>query len=882
MVKERFQNSIRFRFLSILFAILFIGTLGLSIVIAINERREQKNTLLEHGQSLASLLARQSRDSLVLKDYLHLDVLVNDLHKEDIVYSVIRDEQGNLLTSQFASVNYQFPRFNKILSQLPRDSGLQDIVDGVKKMEPIMEISVPVMVGVTPVGEVTIGMSEYRLNKQVARVILFIVSLNAAVALVLGVMMFVASKKILLDPIAELTRATSVLADGDLSTRVKVDTIGEVKLLADRFNQMLSSLEKVTVSKDYVDTIIKSIIDTLIVLSPDKNIIMANDATAALLGYEEKELIGKPIAVILDGGATTSEPIIDEVISKGLISSYETKYITKDGAKVPMLFSGSTMYVKNKMYGIVCVAKDITGRIKTEEELRRKTEELAETSESRRHALESQKRFLASMSHEIRTPLNSIIGFGDVLSTTSLDAYQRQLLQYTQKSADHLLSLINDVLDVSKIDAGQLNLKMEPFDLREIMVECLAIISSRGQKTVKFLHEIPKMDFLVVGDAMRIKQIFLNLLGNAAKFTENGYVKLSLMADEDIGTDGAAFRFCVEDTGIGIPEDRIQYLFTPFKQMHSSRYGGTGLGLYLSRSIARMMDGDIEVVSKEGVGTKFYVSFVLGTIPKPSGKETAARRWEVAADRFSALKVLVVEDVEMNVLLAQAMLQTFFSIRPDIAHDGVEAVKMAKAATYDVILMDMQMPFMDGITATKEIRKAGIQIPIIAVSANALSDEISRALDAGMNDYITKPLKKEAIEEALSKLSFAGRGNMTDNAAVHVTDTPAAEPGDMKETAVRYFMENLGCGEERARAMLLSSIDSVRTSLKALEEAIASGEIDFIQRVLHALIDGLLNSGLEKQAMLASELNGLLKTAGDIEEVRQRAEGLFEALRVFC
>ncbi len=395
--------------------------------------------------------------------------------------------------------------------------------------------------------------------------------------------------------------------------------------------------------------------------------------------------------------------------------------------------------------------EELAERIRAEADLKQKSEELVKVSEDLRHALESQKRFLASMSHEIRTPLNSIIGFGDILSTTSLDAHQRQLLQYTQKSADHLLSLICDVLDVSKIDAGQLDLKTESFDLRELLMECMTAISSRLNKAVEFLSDIPEMDFHVMGDPMRIKQVFLNLLGNAAKFTERGFIKLSMVVQDGIYSGTSVFKFCVEDTGRGIPADKMHHLFVPFKQMHSSKYGGTGLGLYLSRSFVRLMGGDIEVISKEGVGTKFYVSFVLGTIQKPSKKDTASRRWEAAADRFSALKVLVVEDVEINILLAQAMLQTFFSIRPDVAQNGREALEMVKKTTYDIILMDVQMPEMDGIEATQEMRKSGIKAPIIAVSANALSVDVNNSLAAGINDYITKPVKKEAIESIFEK-----------------------------------------------------------------------------------------------------------------------------------
>src|SRR5208337_1094101 len=185
MFKKKFQSSISFRFLSITCLILVIGTLGLSIVVAINEQRILMGSLLAQGRSLASLIARQSGDSLILKDYQQLDAYVNDLHREDIAYAVIRDEQGNLLTSQFASINYRSARFNSFLSNLPKESGIQDIIFGLKKLESITEVSAPIEIGLERVGEVTIGMSEYRVNEQIAHTILFIIVLNMSVALVL-------------------------------------------------------------------------------------------------------------------------------------------------------------------------------------------------------------------------------------------------------------------------------------------------------------------------------------------------------------------------------------------------------------------------------------------------------------------------------------------------------------------------------------------------------------------------------------------------------------------------------------------------------------------------------------------------------------------------
>jgi len=371
MFIESFRSNIRLRFLGVMTLVLFVSTLILTVVIAYTEHRTLNHSLVTHAQSLASFIAKVCKDPLVMKETMQLDAIVNDANKEDIVYTVISDEQGNLLTSQYASVNYRSPRVSAILSGLSRESELQEIISALKKKETVIEISVPVMIDVKTIGKVTMGISNYRVHQEIVKTVLSVITLNLAVALILGFVLFIATRKIVLDPIADLSRATSEIAGGDLSARVKVETVGEVKVLADSFNQMLENLQKVTVSKDYVDNIIKSLMDTLIVTSPWKSILLANNAALTLLGYEERDLLGRPVGMIFGDGPVSGARIIDEIASKGFVSNIETCYLTKNGDKVPMLFSGSEIRVKNKVYGIVCAAKDITERKRSEEERER-------------------------------------------------------------------------------------------------------------------------------------------------------------------------------------------------------------------------------------------------------------------------------------------------------------------------------------------------------------------------------------------------------------------------------------------------------------------------------------------------------------------------------
>ncbi|MFO0753863.1 MAG: ATP-binding protein [Thermodesulfovibrionales bacterium] len=524
--------------------------------------------------------------------------------------------------------------------------------------------------------------------------------------------------------------------------------------------------------------------------------------------------------------------------------------------------------------------EELSERIRTAEELKGKTEELAQTSEDLRFSLESEKRFLTIMSHEIRTPLNAVIGFTDILLTTTLDDYQSRLLSNSQKSAHHLLSLINDMLDVSKIEAGQLELKSDYFNLAELLEECLTIVSSSSARKVEWIHAVPPMDFFVRGDSLRIKQIFLNLLGNAAKFTEQGHIRLFEVSRTEAPSGGTIFLFCVEDSGVGIPRERIGSLFAPFRQVHSLNYGGTGLGLYLSRSLARMMGGDITVESSEGKGSNFYVGLTLQTAPKTAPGKKEHQDEHSLKERYRHLRILVAEDVEMNVLVIKELFRRFFSIEPDIARDGNEAVAMACAGRYDLIFMDIQMPHLDGIAAARAIRAAGVATPIVALSAHALSDDIESARRSGMDDYITKPVKRDNIGRMLRK--FTGEGDSAHDNARTPSEAVSADRreqgGTLREKALRYFITSFGGDEAGARHLLRSSVDSVRTEVRAIESALASGSTGDLERALHSMKGVLLNSGLTEQGELAATLNVLARTGEAPGKVKAGAEELLGQL----
>ena len=464
--------------------------------------------------------------------------------------------------------------------------------------------------------------------------------------------------------------------------------------------------------------------------------------------------------------------------------------------------------------------------------------------EALREALAAEKRFLASMSHEIRTPLFGIIGSLDLLASVRVDPAHQGWIDNAQLSARHLLSLLNDILDVSKMDAGQIELGREAFDLDQLLADCAAITRDRVRPGVELRHEGAAISRLVVGDPTRVRQIVLNLLGNAAKFTERGRIKLRAVVRPGEG-DRVSVGIDVEDSGVGIPEAALGGLFQQFRQAHGARYGGTGMGLYLTRSLARLMGGDVTVESVEGRGSRFHVELSLGLggeRDEPLSPRTAAEPRDDGVD-LASMRVLVVDDVSMNLRVTGELFRTFFGITPDTAANGLDAVSMVQRGRYDLVLMDLQMPVMDGASAARRIRELGIQVPIVAMTASAMSDEIQAALDAGMNGFLNKPARRAELLRVL--VAHAG-----ERTALPAGAPPA--PQAVRARAHAYFAAMVG--EESASVLVEASVESLVESVASLRHARAGGDLRLVGREYHKLKGALLNCGLDDLAAQAAAL----------------------------
>ncbi|MDD3354224.1 PAS domain-containing hybrid sensor histidine kinase/response regulator [Zoogloea sp.] len=359
--------------------------------------------------------------------------------------------------------------------------------------------------------------------------------------------------------------------------------------------------------------------------------------------------------------------------------------------------------------------------------------------------------FLAMMSHEIRTPMNGIIGMAQLLEMSPHTSEQQEYIATIRSSGEALLGIINDILDYSKIEAARMRLESVGFDLRQVVREVEKLFRPRAsEKGLEFRLQVEEaIPRVLIGDPTRLRQILINLVGNAFKFTAAGHVHVSVEAGPRTG-NRVGLRFVISDSGIGIAPNKCRHIFTPFEQADMSttrRYGGTGLGLAICRMLCELMGGEIGVDSEEGVGSQFW--FVLEL---ESGVMDEA---PVAEPPRSILRqntrILVVEDNPVNRIVLSKMLERFGATAIDHAEDGEDAVAACARKTYELIFMDARMPRMDGLLATRTLREAGNPAYIIGVSADAMTEERQAALSAGMNDYVTKPVAREALAEAIQR-----------------------------------------------------------------------------------------------------------------------------------
>jgi signal transduction histidine kinase/CheY-like chemotaxis protein/HPt (histidine-containing phosphotransfer) domain-containing protein len=632
----------------------------------------------------------------------------------------------------------------------------------------------------------------------------------AALIVLLTVLTFLIRR--IVEPLRALSVVAGKVAKGDFGQIIEIpssvsDEIGD---LVGSFNMMTDGLIKTTVSKRYVDNIIQSMTDSLVIVSPDGKIRSANRATLDLLGYEEAELMGKPLGAILagapnlDGGIETAggaspgqstsgqscpDPPPQDQPLTGLPSVGGVKgdpheahyaervYTTKAGVPITVSFSSSEMRrADGTLEAIVCVAQDITERKRWEGDLEaaRDAAETAnrELTDTNAHLEDATKfaqdmahqaekanaaksEFLAMMSHEIRTPLNGILGFSQLLlEDEGLTHEQKDFVETIYGSGTALLTVINDILDFSKIEAGRMDLETIDFDLVTVVESVGDLLKQRaGEKGLELAcfvdHHVPTR---LKGDPSRLRQILLNLAGNAIKFTERGEVTVEAKLEYET-KQNVTVRFEVRDTGIGIPEDRQTVIFDKFTQVDGSttrKYGGTGLGLAISRRLVQMMGGDMGVESEIGKGSTFYFVVEFSRQPGAVVKTPLADLINI-----EGVSVLIVDDNARSRRLLEEML-THWHMRPKAVDSGQAALNELEAAVsvgqpYALALIDARMPEMDGFALAERVKGNAALAPTVLVmlTSGGRAGDGARCRELGIAAYLVKPIKQADLWEAI-------------------------------------------------------------------------------------------------------------------------------------
>jgi PAS domain S-box-containing protein len=504
----------------------------------------------------------------------------------------------------------------------------------------------------------------------------------------------------------------------------------------------------------YTRSLIESNIDALMTTDPSGIITDVNKQMEALTGCTRDELIGAPFKSYFTD-PERAEAGIKRVLSEKKVTDYELTACARDGKQTVVSYNATTFYDRDRtLQGVFAAARDVTERKRVEAEL----QQAKAAAES---ASQTKSDFLASMSHEIRTPMNAIIGIADLLAKTPLSPVQNSYVQIFRRAGDNLLNLINDILDLSKVEASQLELERTGFSLNDLLEKVREMVAVRAhEKGLALVCEIaPEVPRDLVGDPTRLRQVLLNLLGNAIKFTESGEVALRVTPDVNPTVSGS-LRFTIADTGIGIPSEKLGAVFEPFTQADSSttrRYGGSGLGLTISKRLVELMGGCIRVESDVAKGSVFSFTVPLEIWAGATRRATVS----IGADPeppLPALRILLVEDSPDNRTITVAYLQdTPYQV--EIAENGAIAYEKFTAGHYDLLLMDRQMPIMDGLTATRAIRvweqtNHRPPTPIIALTASALKGDQEKCVAAGCTAYLTKPIKQEVLLQAIKEHSI--------------------------------------------------------------------------------------------------------------------------------
>lgn len=577
-------------------------------------------------------------------------------------------------------------------------------------------------------------------------------------------------------------------------------------------------------------------------LDDEERIIFANQQFCTMSGYDTDELYGEKADEIFPETAT--DRIINEQSWKsryGISNRYEFMVHTKSGEARWWLVSTAPLHNPDgSLKGSIGIHLDITRQKKMEKDLR-------DAMQAAERSSQAKEAFLANMSHEIRTPINAIMGMGKLLAKSNLNKQQLFYLSSIRTASENLLVVINDVLDISKIEAGKVNIENIPFDMDQLVRHAINMLAPKAEeKGLSVVCEVDEnISHSLIGDPYRINQVMMNMLSNAIKFTEQGRIRVGAeMAKKADGMQQVVVT--IEDTGIGISEDFLAVIFNKFTQEDDSfvrKFGGTGLGMSITKQLMDLMGGTIAIESEKNLGTTVTLTFNL----KVGTAKIFEKKRAVKTDtsNIGNKKVLLVEDNELNRLLAYTILTQYGAIVTS-ADNGLTAIEMIQRDEFDIVLMDVQMPVMDGVRATQIIReKHNKSIPIIALTANALKGKREEYISAGMNDYIAKPYNEEKMIAVIANwLHRIEKDTPPPAAFKEEKEEVIVNDDDAPLYDVKKLMVKCGNNAEFVTQMLSLFVTDVPQTMAKIRDAYEISDLKNVKYLAHRIRPALMNMSI--------------------------------------
>ena len=627
----------------------------------------------------------------------------------------------------------------------------------------------------------------------------------------------------------------------------------------------------------YTRSLFESNIDALMTTDPLGIITDVNKQMEALTDCTRDELIGAPFKSYFTD-PESAERSIKQVLGEKKVTNYELTALSRDGGETVVSFNATTFYDRNrKLQGVFAAARDITERKRLDQVLQEKNVELVNAKLVAEKASQAKSAFLANMSHEIRTPLNAVLGLAQIGMRDAASSHVSDTFGRITEAGEHLLGVINDILDVSKIDASKLKVEKTPFALLATVDGVMSFVIGRAEaKGLKVsVNVAPDLPEWVEGDGLRLAQILTNLLSNAIKFTGSGSVTV------DVKPQGDETWFQITDTGIGMNAEQMSRLFQPFEQADTSTtrtYGGTGLGLYISMDLARLMGGTIGVESQLGRGSTFTLQLKLPAVVAP---DHPAGTTETAGSGLSGVRVLAADDIEVNrLVLADLLLHEGATVV--FAENGEQVLahlKRAGADAFDVVLMDVQMPVMDGFDATRRVQLIAPRLPVIGLTAYALSEEREKCKAAGMVEVVTKPINVKVLVDSIRTQVHRS------NPLLPLANPVAGGVGDAVDHGLTVGLADAGAAPPAPPAPPAPAGRGVEANCPVDWPALLrrySGRHDFVKKLAHAMRQHYADTpDLLRAAVQAGDHKALAAMAHSLKGVNLEARRLRELTLAF-